>query len=80
MSSLAIIRDDRYLEHNPGDGHPESPNRLRVIHDLLDKEFADLPKIAPRLATESELALIHDPVLYPDRGEHGRKGPCPARP
>jgi acetoin utilization deacetylase AcuC-like enzyme len=61
MSSLAIIRDDRYLEHNPGDGHPESPNRLRVIHDLLDKEFAGLPKIAPRLAAESELALIHDP-------------------
>ena len=61
MSSFAIVRDDRYLEHNPGDGHPESPDRLRVIHGLLDKEFADLPKIAPRLATESELALIHDP-------------------
>jgi acetoin utilization deacetylase AcuC-like enzyme len=61
MSSLAIIKDDRYLEHNPGDGHPESPNRLRVIHDLIDKEFANLPRIAPRLATESELALIHDP-------------------
>ncbi len=62
MSSLAIIRDDRYLEHNPGDGHPESPDRLRAIHELLDKEFSNLPKIAPRLATESELALIHDPV------------------
>ena len=61
MSSLAIIRDDRYLEHNPGDGHPESPNRLRVIHDLLDQEFVSLPKIAPRLATEAELALVHDP-------------------
>ncbi len=61
MSSLAIIRDDRYLEHNPGDGHPESPDRLRVIHDLLDKEFANLPRIAPRLATETELALVHDP-------------------
>ncbi len=61
MSSLAIIKDDRYLEHNPGEGHPESPNRLRVIYDLIDKEFADLPIIAPRLATESELALIHDP-------------------
>ncbi len=62
MSSLAIIRDDRYLEHNPGDGHPESPNRLRVIHDLIDREFTGLPKISPRLATESELALIHDPL------------------
>jgi acetoin utilization deacetylase AcuC-like enzyme len=61
MSFVAIIKDDRYLEHNPGEGHPESPNRLRVIHDLIDKEFDSLPLIPPRLATESELALVHDP-------------------
>ncbi|HSQ77601.1 MAG TPA: histone deacetylase [Nitrospirota bacterium] len=61
MSSLAIIKDDRYLEHNPGLGHPESPDRLKVIHALLDTEFSALPVITPRLATESELALIHDP-------------------
>ncbi len=61
MSTLAIIKDDRYLEHNPGDGHPESPERLRVIHALIDREFNSLPIIAPRLATEDELALVHDP-------------------
>jgi len=61
MSSLAVIRDDRYLEHNAGPGHPESPDRLRVIHDLIAKEFPDLPLIPPRLATEDELALVHDP-------------------
>ncbi len=60
MSSLAIIRDDRYLEHNAGDGHPESPDRLHVIHDLIDREFSSLPLIPPRLATKSELALVHD--------------------
>jgi acetoin utilization deacetylase AcuC-like enzyme len=61
MSSIAIIKDDRYLEHIAGSGHPESPNRLRVIHDLIGSEFDALPLIAPRLATEDELALIHDP-------------------
>lgn len=61
MSATALVKDDRYLEHNPGDGHPESPNRLHVIHDLIDKEFQALPLIQPRLATEDELALIHDP-------------------
>ena len=61
MSSLAIIKDDRYLEHNAGDHHPESPNRLRVIHDLIAKEFGSLPLIQPRLATEDELAAVHDP-------------------
>ena len=61
MPTIAIIKDDRYLEHNAGEGHPESPNRLRVIHDLIDREFTSLPLIPPRLATEDELALIHDP-------------------
>jgi acetoin utilization deacetylase AcuC-like enzyme len=61
MSSLAIIKDDRYLEHNAGEGHPESPNRLRVIHDLIAKEFSDLPCIEPRAATVDELSSVHDP-------------------
>ena len=61
MTSLAIIKDDRYLEHNPGDGHPESPDRLRVIHELIAKEFSGLPLIDPRVATEDELAAVHDP-------------------
>ena len=60
-SSLAIIKDDRFMEHNPGEGHPESPNRLRVIHELIDREFKGLPHIPLRLATESELALVHEP-------------------
>jgi acetoin utilization deacetylase AcuC-like enzyme len=61
MSVLSIIRDDRYLEHDPGPGHPEGPNRLRVIHELIDREFKDLPHIEPRAATVDELALVHDP-------------------
>ncbi len=59
MPPLAIIRDDRYLEHVAGDDHPESPDRLRVIHDLIDREFSDLPVLLPRLAVEDELALVH---------------------
>ena len=62
MSSIALIKDDRYLEHQPGEGHPESPERLRVIHGLIDREFSELPLIPPRLATEDELALVHDPA------------------
>jgi acetoin utilization deacetylase AcuC-like enzyme len=61
MPSLSLIKDDRYLEHDAGEGHPESPNRLRVIHDLVRKEFRELPCIPPRLASEDELALVHDP-------------------
>ncbi len=60
MSTLAIIKDNRYTEHIAGPGHPESPNRLRVIHELIDKEFSHLPLIQPRLAAQDELALVHD--------------------
>ncbi len=62
MPSLAIVKDDRYLEHNAGEGHPESPSRLRVIHHLINAEFTSLPIIPPRLATENEIALVHDPL------------------
>lgn len=73
MPTSAIIRDDRYLEHDAGAGHPESPGRLRVIHDLLDNEFPSLPRIAPRPATESELALVHDPFYIQRVADtHGR--------
>src|SRR5512143_3460497 len=60
MSPLAIIKDDRYLDHEAGAGHPESPERLRVIHELIGMAFGALPVIAPRLAAEDELALVHD--------------------
>lgn len=60
MPSLAIIKDDRYLDHDAGAGHPESPERLRVIHELIGMEFGGLPVIAPRLAAEEELALVHE--------------------
>jgi acetoin utilization deacetylase AcuC-like enzyme len=59
--TVAIIRDNRYREHDPGEGHPESPDRLRVIDDLIERDYGSLPLIPPRLATQSELALIHDP-------------------
>jgi acetoin utilization deacetylase AcuC-like enzyme len=60
--NLSIIKDDRYLEHIAGPGHPESPNRLRVIHELIENEFRGLPLVEPRFAAEDEIALVHDPL------------------
>jgi len=56
-----IVKDWRYLEHNMGEGHPESPERIRAIYEMLEEEkgLASLPLIAPRPATEKEVALIH---------------------
>lgn len=37
MGKTAIYRDDLFIEHQPGYDHPESPERLKVIFDELDR-------------------------------------------
>jgi len=37
MRRTAIFRDDLFLEHIPGFGHVESPERLRAIYEALDR-------------------------------------------
>src|SRR4030042_779393 len=56
-----IVKDWRYVEHNMGAAHPESPERIRAIYEMLESEkgLASLPLITPRPATEKEVALIH---------------------
>ena len=58
-----LIFDDIYLKHLSGNtGHPERPERLLAIRDGLEKsgQLKTLVRIAPRRATEDELALVHD--------------------
>jgi acetoin utilization deacetylase AcuC-like enzyme len=38
MRKTGVYRDDLFLEHQPGVNHPESPERLRGIYEVLDKE------------------------------------------
>ena len=65
MKKTAIIYSPKYLEHNPGRGHPESPERLRVIMDELDKskilENEEIEVLAPEIAKEEDLMLVHRP-------------------
>lgn len=63
MRKTGIVRDERYLDHEPGRWHPESPERLMAIYSMLngrDMEgiFLDLPT---RRATRDELLRIHSP-------------------
>ena len=37
MRKTAIMKDDLFMEHEPGADHVESPDRLRVIYEQLDK-------------------------------------------
>jgi acetoin utilization deacetylase AcuC-like enzyme len=60
MANVGIVKDDRYLLHDMGP-HPESPERLRVIYEMLQGEemkalCVDIP---PRAATRDEIERVH---------------------
>lgn len=59
-SSCGILADERYLDHDTGP-HVETPQRLKVIYDMLttEKIHERTASIAPRYATEEEIALNH---------------------
>jgi len=60
MKKTGIVRDNRYMEHVMGYGHPECPERLAAIYDMLDKEMGGLLLGIPaREANREELAYIH---------------------
>jgi len=61
MARTAVIIDREYLKHYPGEGHPERPERIRVLLDLaggLDRERFQV--IAPRPASRAEVESRHD--------------------
>jgi acetoin utilization deacetylase AcuC-like enzyme len=51
--------DDRMIAHDPGRGHPERPDRLRVLHDRW-RDARGLVRVGAREATEEEIARVHD--------------------
>ncbi len=57
----AVVWDERYLQHEMGLYHPESPERLRAIQKVLQDPSvkSQLQFLKPRPATPEELGLIH---------------------
>lgn len=52
-------------DHEPGEGHPESPQRLAVVLEALkSEEFAALDWRAAPLGTRAQAELIHDADYY----------------
>jgi acetoin utilization deacetylase AcuC-like enzyme len=66
MAKTGIVKDPIYLEHKTGSYHPESPERLEVIYEMLeDKDMAGrFEAIHPREATREEIELIHEPSYF----------------
>lgn len=62
MLKTALITDRHYLDHLPGRGHPERPERVKVLIDMAGGlHRTRLERIAPREATTAEVELVHDP-------------------
>ncbi|MEO8743030.1 MAG: histone deacetylase family protein [Lysobacteraceae bacterium] len=51
------------LQHDPGAGHPECPQRLAVVLDALRTEFPDLPWVDAPLALREQLSRVHHASL-----------------
>jgi len=55
-----VITDRRFLDHDPGVGHPESPARLdAVLADLARAPVEGVTIEAPRFATDAEIEAVH---------------------
>lgn len=50
-----------YKQHQPGERHPECPERYDAIYHALERAglTATMPRIATRLATEAEITACH---------------------
>ncbi len=58
--TVALYTHQDMLDHRPGDGHPERPERLQAVSDALSDSDLDLtPNDAP-LAEAADLMLAHD--------------------
>jgi len=55
-----IVKDLRYLDHDMGAFHVESPKRLTAIYNMIDLDFSfPLENIQPRAADLDEIAWSH---------------------
>jgi acetoin utilization deacetylase AcuC-like enzyme len=62
--TTALIYDPIFLEHLTPENHPDRPERLKTAMDVLQAlnwlERDGLIQLAPRAATEDELATVHE--------------------
>lgn len=72
MGKTGLVYDPRYLEHDMGMGHPESPNRLRAIMQQLEQRgtMAELTRIEPRKAEDEWITLVHTAAYLASLKQH----------
>ena len=63
MSHTGFVYDDIFMKHEVMVGHPERPERLGAILDMLDETGLrdELTWIAPREASLDDIGRVHEP-------------------
>ncbi len=65
MLRTGLVADSRYLQHETPPGHPERPDRLRVLLDMIEaRERKGLVRLDPRVAKREEIIRVHKPTHY----------------
>lgn len=66
IKRLGIFLDDLYFQHDNGFDHPESPDRLFVIWNMLQdtKLTEEVALLEPRDATKDQICLVHDASYF----------------
>ena len=69
----AILIDPRYRDHDPGPDHPERPDRIAVVEDLLHSwHGVPLERVDAREASSDEILATHtDDLLFRLRATQG---------
>jgi len=65
MAKTAVLYTPKYLNHDPGPTHPESPKRLEAVMEELNHsgllEAGECSLIEPKRASIDDLKLVHEP-------------------
>ena len=66
MRKIGIAIDELYVKHENGYDHPESPERVYVINDMLNQTeiIKKIKVLKPRDATKEEILLAHTEKHY----------------
>jgi acetoin utilization deacetylase AcuC-like enzyme len=60
MARTAVVVDKEYLKHEPGESHPERPERVKVLLDLADQlDAAKFQLLTPQPAQRACIEAIH---------------------
>lgn len=61
-SRTGVVKDSIFMEHRPGDYHPESPQRLEILYEMLDDPDikGTFHLISPRPCERVDLERVHE--------------------